>query len=203
MLDWQYRKNYEVKNYVHFRHTDGKIFAVSNSKEPMQAELSCLEIDIHDARKFKRGEKLLSEASVILDLQKKEYKLLYRENTNISAPTNPLCEITANENVDSDCIIVQDTKNKNWRVSVSKDIHRLVQETKIDGEQFLHFFITKKNNPNALIRTLSWKLTDICNMDNPSIPFVQNRRISQYEIDKTAISCYTYKNFASYNLDQI
>ena len=94
---------------------------------------------------------------------------------------------------DYDIIIQQNTVSKYWNIQVNPYTKRFLRTSGYRPSENLYFSITAKHDPNLLIRSLEFKISDLLTEMNPVIPFKY-----ESEADPNDVSIFTAKYFDSY-----
>ena len=96
---------------------------------------------------------------------------------------------------DYDIIIQQNTIFKHWNIQINPYTKKFLRTSGYKPNDNLYFSLTAKHDPNLLIRSLQFKISDLLAHDdqNPIIPFKY-----ESESDSNDVSIFTAKYFDSY-----
>ena len=96
---------------------------------------------------------------------------------------------------DYDIIIQQNTIFKHWNIQINPYTKKFLRTSGYKPNDNLYFSLTAKHDPNLLIRSLQFKISDLLAHDdqNPIIPFKY-----ESESDPNDVSIFTAKYFDSY-----
>ncbi len=96
---------------------------------------------------------------------------------------------------DYDIIIQQNTIFKHWNIQINPYTKKFLRTSGYNPNDNLYFSLTAKHDPNLLIRSLQFKISDLLAHDdqNPIIPFKY-----ESESDPNDVSIFTAKYFDSY-----
>ena len=169
--------------YVHYNEK-GELEKISKNRDE---RFEAIHLDFESVRSLIEGRESLSNYKVEYDFIDKKHKLKSLiEFNNDQVISAFMYEIpsTANE---KEISIIQDMKNKCWRLELDKSFLKHLEENNIDSDPTSQFYsITKKHDPNILYRLIKFN-------DTQTIPFEYD-----FEFDLKPISIYTTRKFSSY-----
>lgn len=179
---------------VYFDTTTGNILSVTNDPNATDDNPS-IETTFEDVEDILAGKESITDVKVIYNTQTKLYELdrntLDKYVYNIN---DWLYE--CNNDTNADIEIIQDLKNTCWKFYIGKELEAKLNEQKVTLNIDCNFFITEKNNPNVLHKTLSFPLAQLRNEFYIVLPFSE-----EYEFDGTPLSIYTTRRFDTYSYE--
>jgi len=179
--------------YVFFNPDNGSVTKISpvvdNDTE------SFVVVDKVDVSLILQGIDPLINYHVIYNTKSKEFEFkpltLYTEDT--LDWDELIYNIPSNVN-DADIEIIQDVKNKCWKILMHSKLVAFITEKKINLQSNLNFSITQHNNPNILFFSFDISLKLLANQGWAIVPFKYD-----FEFNGGLCSVYTQKRFGAYN----
>jgi hypothetical protein len=170
--------------YVHYNES-GQIEKISKDKDD---RFDAIQTEFENVKGLIDGTELLINYRVEYDFLDKTYKLKSTvQSNNDQLLGSFLHEIPSIVDTDRELTIVQDMKNKCWRLVVDDQFLQKLENDKIKTNVLAQSYsITKKYDPNILYRMLTFDETY-------SIPFEY-----KFEFDLSPISIYTTRKFSTY-----
>jgi hypothetical protein len=175
--------------YVYFLE-GGKIDAITNEKRE-NSILNFIKVEYNRIEKFLVGKENFSE--YIVSLIDKDTPVIVKPSESTSANTHWLSKIIDQPTDNTTLTVVWNSVNKTWKFSINESSRTQIKQIGLTAQ--LLFFITFKDNPNFLIRTISIDMLDISNANEIEIPW-----ISTAEQDYYSISVSTRRFFESYGI---
>lgn len=176
--------------YVHFD-SNGHITKIA--RQPDDQEES-VKVDFESVKGMLEGRESLVDYRVEYDFLDKKYVLkhinVWKQDQLKSAF---LYEIK--NDVNPDITIVQDKKQKLWRLELGDDLQTAVAEQNLEIDPTNQYYsITKKYDPNVLYRLLKFKKQN----NEYVVPFEYD-----FELDDLSLSVYTTQKFSTYAYEVI
>lgn len=175
--------------YVYFNQ-DGEITKITNYKDLSQESLK---VSFSDVETIVSGAEPSLNFLVLYDKKEKKHvlrKKIFSKNSNLKSF---IYELTTDE-LNPEVTIIQDLKNKKWKISLSSELKKLLSSD--NPNAMLFFSVTKKKNPNLLYRVLRVKISDLLTRD-------KILKFQDQEECSTDISIYTVKQMNSYKYEVI
>lgn len=107
-------------------------------------------------------------------------------------------ELSTNDIIDPDVLLIQDIPNMCWKVQLGKEFKKNLKSKGVSLNANIMFSVTKKNDPNILYKTLFVDFNQTVNDNYYIIPFNM-----PFEETEEPISIYTSKRFDTYQLKRI
>jgi hypothetical protein len=181
-----------TKKYVYFD-DKGEISSISNSNS---LEGNFIEVAQEVVINILKGIDQPSAFCVTYDtLEKKHiFKRKATENNFSVIVNDNMYNIPfIGDTIDYDIKLMQDFLNQEWRLVLHNGIKYNLLANASFYDTILYFSITKKNDPHELYHYFTVTINDLLQHDEIKIPFK-----SQFELDKSDISVYTFKKFNVY-----
>jgi len=149
-------------------------------------ENSCTEYDLN------KNTNVNIENNIVLDVKRFE-RFNTKDNGKLVLCGRYLYQIEVSR--DYDIIIQQNTIFKHWNIQINPYTKKFLRTSGYKPNDNLYFSLTTKHDPNLLIRSLQFKISDLLEHDdqNPIIPFIY-----ESESEANAVSIFTAKYFDSY-----
>lgn len=186
-----------ITHYVHFDKNTGKVSAVSNKEIDTTDNIGCIPIHKDKAVLYLTAERPLSEITVQFDTKLKKYVILDGRDSADRYPSG-LIEIKETKNAEADLTIQRNKKKKCWTLRLGDSMRTSIVENKVSLNRWINVYLTQKNNPNALIRSIDAKLEHLVNNTEVSVDFLSPKL--DEELGKSKFSLYTSLYFDSYQL---
>ena len=182
--------------FIYYEPDTGNIIKISNKVE--DTTHSVLEIDASSVLDIFTGDKQISQFRVKYDLTLKCKSLVeICDSADILSLTDRFFKIPRNIEIVSDITIVQNFKNKEWKITIDNSLLHMIH-TEVFNHKKILLSITSENDPNIVHRTLNIDLNELLTAQSLSYPF-------QYESEKhyNNVSIYTPKYFNTYSHEVI
>lgn len=179
-----------TKRYVYFD-DDGNLTAVSNvNTEPG----NYIEVEFADIVNLITGKEQFFHYYVAFDTVSKSYVLKHKFNEEEFTfdVNNQIYKIPRND-TRTDIKIVQDIKNKKWKIILDDIIRSNFKSKKMIFTKSLNFSFTAYNEPHQLEKFIVVDLNQLIE-SNLEIKFE-----NQIELDPNALSVYTIKRLETYS----
>lgn len=183
-----------TKRYVYFD-DDGNLTAVSNiNTEPG----NYVEVEFLEIENLITGKEHFFHYYVAFDTVSKSYVLKHKFNEEEFTfdVNNQIYKIPQN-NHRTDIKIIQDIKNKKWKIVLDEIIRDNFKSKKMIFTKSLNFSFTKYNDPHQLENFIAIDLNQLIE-NNLEIEFK-----NQIELDPNALSVYTIKRLETYSHEVI
>lgn len=176
--------------YVHFD-SNGHITKIA--RNPDEAE-EYIKVNFDKVKGMLEGKESLVDYRVEYDFLDKAY-VLKHINTWKQDQLKDAFLLEIKNDVNPDITIIQDKKQKEWRLVLSDDLQLAVNDQKVQIDPTNQYYsVTKKYDPNVLYRLLKFQKQD----SNYVIPFQYD-----FEIDDISLSIYTVQKFSTYSYEVI
>jgi hypothetical protein len=177
------------KYLVYFDSTTSNILTITNES---RSDLSSFfEIDFEKVKMFLTGQQDPGNYKVVLN-PSKTFEIVSKIISHASK-SSALVPITMSNDIDSSLVLVHNSKNKLWTVTLSSNEQRRLINDIINYR--INIFVTLRNNKNMLYRIISLELSELVKQRTMTIPFA-----SSIEDDLSLISLSTVKFLESYTL---
>lgn len=183
----------EIKHYVQFYKDSGNVISVTNSLIEDTVDIGCAAIPKDKAFLYLSGQRLLSDLSVQFDTKLKKYVLV--DSDKVERLPLGLFQVKHGQKEDIDLTITRDVKNKVWKLSLGESMRKSIVEHKLSLKNWINLYITKPNDPNALIRSVDTQLEKLINREEVKVAFYKAKGV-----DTQPFSVYTSRYFDSYQL---
>lgn len=169
--------------YVHYNEK-GEIEKISKNRDE---RFEAIQLNFESVRNLIEGKESLSDYKVEYDFIDKKHKLKSLIEFNNDQVVSAFMYEVPDTVEEKEISIIQDTKNKCWRLELDKNFLTYLDENNIDTDPTNQYYsITKKYDPNVLYRLIKFDQT-------MTVPFKYD-----FEFDLQPISIYTTRKFSSY-----
>ena len=179
------------ERYVVFDPTNGDVLAVPNYKP----EGSYIPVEEHEVKGLLSGQEPLSYYYVHYIKHTKQYELRQRSNTSIDSylVDDLIYELPTASVDEPDIHVLQNIKDTCWKITIGGDLKANILAQKVNFKNTISFSVTEKDDPNILLKTLSFSFADLSDVKYVILPFD-----SDFEFNAKPVSVYTIKNFDRY-----
>jgi hypothetical protein len=176
--------------YVHFD-SNGNITKIARNPDNQEESIK---IAFDKVKGMLEGRESLVDYKVEYDFLDKQYVLKHINTWKQDQLKDAfMLEVASDRN--ADVTIVQDKKQKVWRLKLSEDFLKSVKEQDLTVDLTAQYYsVTKKYDPNVLYRLL--KFTK--NGDDYTVPFDYD-----FEVDTVSLSIYTVRKFSTYSYEVV
>lgn len=185
------------ERYVVFDPTNGDVISVPNYKPK---DGSYIPVEEHEVKGMISGEEPLSYYYVHYIKRAKQYELRQRSNTSIDSylVDDLIYQLPSVSDETPDIHVLQNIKDTCWKITIGGDLKANILAQKVNFKNTITFSITEKDDPNILLKTLSFSFADLSDVKYVVLPFD-----SDFEFSAKPVSVYTIKNFDRYMYEVI
>ena len=171
------------ERYVVFDPTNGDVISVPNYKPK---EGSYIPVEEHEVKGMISGQEPLSYYYV---------HYIKRSNTSIDSylVDDLIYQLPNVSSETPDIHVLQNIKDTCWKITIGGDLKANILAQKVNFKNTITFSITEKDDPNILLKTLSFSFADLSDVKYVVLPFD-----SDFEFSAKPVSVYTIKNFDRY-----
>jgi len=182
------------KVFVYYTKETGAIIRIANKLVPELANSELVLSPRQDVLPVLHGYKRLEDYVVSYIPSMKDFAVVEKDNNvNNLSINDRLFEIKVSKTSDYELKIVQRVQDKVWAVSLNKKIQSLLEKTGYNQHKQLTFTITKKNDPNVLIRRFEVAVLELIYKNVIEFPYE-----NEWESNHLEVSIYTNKYFDNY-----
>lgn len=183
--------------YVSFEKNTGRIFGISNEKDP---DANLIEVSLKEVESLLEGKESFSNYAVEYNPKTKtlEFVNKFEHVFDHFSVNDFIYEILENDIEDADITLTQDIPNTCWKIELGKELKKNLRSKGVSLNSGLLFSVTAKGDPNILYKTLSVHFGTIVNDNYFIIPFSM-----PFETEKENISIYTSRRFDTYKFKRI
>ena len=176
--------------YVHFDN-NGNITKIARIPDEVE---DSIKVSFDKVKGMLEGRESLVDYRVEYDFLDKVY-VLKHINTWKQDQLKDAFLLEIKNDVNPDITIIQDKKQKLWRLELGNDILTAITEQNLEIDPTNQYYsITKKFDPNVLYRLLKFKKQN----DEYVVPFEYD-----FELDDLSLSIYTVQKFSTYAYEVI
>jgi hypothetical protein len=184
-----------MQNYLTYNPDNGKLLSVLTEEPPANATYVPIDEDL--AQAFRSGEERPLKWTVEYSpIRKAMYPIKKGEtDLELSSIKDAIYEIPKIADDDVDLTIKQ-TKT-HWVFSLGNTLRENLKTKRMNVDMVMNFSITKKDNPNILLKRYEIKFKDLIEKSSVKYSFTQD-----FESNREDVSIYTTRIFKTYYYEQ-
>lgn len=181
-----------IKYKVYFEKDSGTILALTNKDLDYP---NFFEAFYEDIAKFIEGNENILLHKVVYNVSTSNYKIIPKDE-KIEIQVNDLIH-NIKQGGTYQIRVIKNNKKKIWKIHLEKNLKQQLSEVQASVNDFLHFSITQKNNPNVLYRYIVCTVKQLVDDD-----IILNFD-SQEEENLQHFSVYTNRKFEKYSYEVV
>lgn len=194
--------NTSESTYVYFTPETGKINKIGTKTDT--TDFLAIQVDPEDVKPIMNGKARLEDYRVVFDKVEKEYKLQETLAIKDDHIYNVLHEVPYKEvskeqtNKDIDLVIVQDLKEKCWKLKLGDNIRKIFERDGAFLAKNINLSVTAKHDPNIFYKTISVNFGSLLSQGYEVLPFHHS-----FEHNGEDVSIFTSKIFETFLYEKV
>lgn len=206
-IDEQTLKNHEQQidnkgsmQYIFYDPETGNVKAISNTSNEL--DLPYINLELDEVNSIINGQKSMFEYKVIFNPNEKEFVLIHiEEEEEVLSSINDIIyqypfkidtSVPLIFDSNNDITVIQDYTDTCWKFYINSNIAQSLSKRKLYFDNIHELYVTAKNDPNILYKTMRIPLKELITNYHYILPF------DDIDYNEIRISIYSRKLFSKY-----